>query len=38
MDGTIYSLEMDMAKEVCKSKLWQEMGGPQSQSTRSKGG
>jgi len=31
MDGIIYSFEMDMAKKICKSKLWQEVGGPQSQ-------
>jgi hypothetical protein len=30
MDGTISSLKMDMAKEICKSKLRQG-GGPQSQ-------
>ncbi len=29
MDETIYSLEMDMAKNICKSKLQQKVGGPQ---------
>jgi hypothetical protein len=31
MDRTIFSFEMDMAKEICKSKLQQEVGGPQPQ-------
>jgi hypothetical protein len=30
MDGIISSLEMDMAKEIYKSKFWQEVGGSQS--------
>jgi hypothetical protein len=33
-----FFLEMEMAKKICKLKLQQEMGGPQSQSTHSKGG
>ncbi len=31
MDGIISFLEMDMVKKICKSKLRQEVGGPQSQ-------
>jgi hypothetical protein len=31
MDGTTYSLKMDMAKEICKSKLQQKVGGSQFQ-------
>jgi hypothetical protein len=31
MDETIFSLKMDMAKEICKSKLRQEVGGSQFQ-------
>jgi hypothetical protein len=31
MEEIISSLKMDMAKEICKSKLWQEVGGSQFQ-------
>jgi hypothetical protein len=30
MDKTIFSLKMDMAKKLCKSKLREKVGGPQS--------
>jgi hypothetical protein len=38
MDKSIFFLEMDMARKICKLKLQQEVGGPQFQSTSSKGG
>jgi hypothetical protein len=38
MDGIVSFLEMDMAKEICKSKFQQEVGGTQFKSTSSKGG
>jgi hypothetical protein len=31
MDENISFLEMDMAKKICKSKFWQEVGGPHPQ-------
>jgi hypothetical protein len=31
MNETISSLEMEMAKEICKSRLWQKVDGPHPQ-------